>query len=478
MQRIIPLSLLTLAISACDSEGIDRENLVTTPQTVISVNGSNGDSPVVSEDDANTGDDASNGTDNDAQGDTDNTPTSNENDVNLFGGSGSSNGPTTTENDDNMTDGGGSSDTPVTTENDVNLFGGSGSSNGPTVNDDDAGSDDNDGAGIVGSFSTEAPTSGTTFVSTMSPIRSETGPLCLGPQTDALGNVIMNDNNCPQLQYHGQLKFGDFMLSTNAWNFCASSLPDWEQCVSVSDAGGAVKPRWDYDWGNESDVNGAVWLVKSYPEIIYGIKSPGEYSGTSLTDAKVQTGLPAKVSDLPYYKIDYTFSSEEYPTRSKPFNDTVLNGERNVAIESFFHELDSECSPGSLIRNGTTSNQRYEIMVWLDSGAERLPAGPNDYVTTETLDGIEYEIYTKPSDVEYIAFVSQSPQTSGSINWTTFIEWTRANAHRVNELFGRGSNTVRLRDDWCLANILLGTEIWWGNGYFQADEWTIHRTER
>ena len=30
-------------------------------------------------------------------------------------------------------------------------------------------------------------------------------------------------------------------------------------------------------------------------------------------------------------------------------------------------------------------------MVWLDSGAERLPAGPNDYVTTQTLDGTDYE---------------------------------------------------------------------------------------
>jgi hypothetical protein len=479
MQRIISLSLLTLAISACDSEGIDRENLGATPQTVITVDGSSNQSPGVSDDDTNVDSGSSAG--DDGQGSTDgssNTPTGGENDVNMFGGSGSSNGPTTGENDVNMFGGSGSSNGPTTNDDEVNMFGGSGSSNGPTVQDDDAGNNGDSATGSVGNFTTEAPTSGTTFVSTMSPIRSETGPLCLGPQTDALGNVIMNDRNCPQLQYHGQLKFGDFMLSTNAWNFCASSLPDWEQCVSVSDAGGDIKPRWDYDWGNESDVNGAVWLVKSYPEIIYGIKSPGEYSGTSLTDAKVQTGLPARVKDLPYYKIDYTFSSEEYPTRSKPFGNTILNGERNVAIESFFHELDADCSPESLIRNSSTSNQRYEIMVWLDSGAERLPAGPNDYVTTKTLDGVDYDIYTKPSDREYIAFVSKSPQPSGSINWTTFIEWTRDYAHRVNEEFGTGSNTVRLEDDWCLANILLGTEIWWGNGYFQADEWTIHRTER
>ena len=117
-------------------------------------------------------------------------------------------------------------------------------------------------------------------------------------------------------------------------------------------------------------------------------------------------------------------------------------------------------------------------MVWLDSGAERLPAAPSDFVTTQTLDGVEYDIYTKPSDPEYIAFVSKTPTSSGSINWTTFVEWTRANSHRVNEVFGQGFNTVPLEDDWCMANILLGTEIWWGNGFFQADEWTITRTVR
>ena len=117
-------------------------------------------------------------------------------------------------------------------------------------------------------------------------------------------------------------------------------------------------------------------------------------------------------------------------------------------------------------------------MVWLDRGAERLPAAPRDYVTSAELDGKMYDIYTKPSDEEYIAFVAQNPTTSGEINWTTFIEWTRTYSHRVNEVFGRGFDTVKLQDDWCMANILLGTEIWWGNGYFQADEWTIHRTVR
>ncbi len=463
MQKLLPLTIAAILLTGCDSEGIHRNNTTATS--------SQNDQPV-SSDQSGTDDSSSD------------SETGNENDINQFGGSGSSDGGTTGGNNDiNQFGGSGSSDGGTTGgNNDINQFGGSGSSDGGQndIQDDapdtvDSGSNDN--VTEDGSLSLSAPTTGTTFVSTMSPIRSQQTQYCISPARDENNEVIMN-GNCPVVQFHPNLKFGDFLLSTNAWNFCASSLPDWQQCISVGESSGNVIPRWDYNWGNESDVRGAVWLVKSYPEIIYGVKSPGEYSGSTLAETPAATGMPVRVDELPFYKIDYAFSSEEYPTRSKEFNGQTINGERNVAVESFFHELGGNCDVSTLIRNGTESNQRYEIMLWLDRGAERLPAAPGDFVTTVSLDGKSYDVYTKPSDEEYVAFVAQSPETSGEINWNTFIEWTRTYAHRVTEVFGQGANTVKLRDDWCMANILVGTEIWWGDGYFQADDWTIHRTEQ
>ena len=447
MLKLITAAAALTILVACDSEGIDR--------AVIA--GAEPDSGSVTPDDSQTPVTPVTGSDDDT---TDTADDSDDNAINSLGGSGPS-------------DGG---------ENSTNPLGGSGSSDGgnsAAISDETDVQDDQPQETVDASLSLTPPASGTTFVSTMSPIRSDNGPLCITPMKDANGDVMFNENgNCPLVDFHGNLAFGDFLLSTNAWNFCASSFPDWEQCVSVNESAGAVAPRWDYDWGEENQVNGQVWLVKSYPEIIYGIKSPGEFSGSTLAETPAETGLPAKVADLPFFEIDYAFSSEEFPTRGKELNGQTINGERNVAVEAFFHELSGECDVTSLIRNGTESNQRFEIMVWLDSGAERLPAAPSDFVTTQTLDGVEYDIYTKPSDPEYIAFVSKTPTSSGSINWTTFVEWTRANSHRVNEVFGQGFNTVPLEDDWCMANILLGTEIWWGNGFFQADEWTITRTVR
>ena len=504
------LGLLAIGLSACDSEGIDRPSaLLTNPQVTPSLDATGGNPAVDSESgdsesqptvSTQAGGDAQN--DNAPQNDPQNNDSnaqpivvpppvndsspSNDNDaeaddINLFGGSGSSDGG---QNSPEVNPGTSDDDA-----NDINMFGGSGSSDGGenspatpeqtdpvTDNTPDASNPTPPVNGEDTSISLQAPTTGTRFISTTSPVHHG-GPECSFPNKDENNNLIFNDN-CPTVSRAGNVAFGDFLLSNNTWNDCASAFKNWSQCISVDDSSGTVKARWDYDWGNETDVRGAVYLVKSYPEVIYGVKSPGEFSASSLAETVVATGMPAKVSDLPFYQISYTASSEEFPTRSKVLNGQTINGERNIAIESFFHELDGDCDVNTLVRNGMTSNQRFELMVWVDAGAERLPAAPNDYVTTTSIDGQQYDVYTKPSDREYIAFVATQSRNSADLNWNSFIEWSREYSHRVNEVFGRGSNTVEIQDDWCLANILLGTEIWWGNGFFQLDDYTIQRTER
>jgi len=112
-------------------------------------------------------------------------------------------------------------------------------------------------------------------------------------------------------------------------------------------------------------------------------------------------------------------------------------------------------------------------MVWLDAGAERLPAGPSDFVANLNIRGADYKVYTKGADPRYIAFVAQNPQTSGTIYWNDFTDWARENAHVVRERFGARSNSVRIQDSWCVANIIVGTEIFWGAGNLDLFDWTI-----
>jgi len=155
-------------------------------------------------------------------------------------------------------------------------------------------------------------------------------------------------------------------------------------------------------------------------------------------------------------------------------NGTTINGERNVAVESFFYNsVDGVCDDNTPVTRNGGSNHVYEIMVWLDSGAERLPAAPNDYVTDITLRGAPYGVYTKSSDPRYIAFVAKNPQTSGTIYWNDFVDWARINAHTVQQQFGANANSQKIEDSWCMANIIIGTEIFWGEGQFDLYEWTI-----
>jgi len=340
---------------------------------------------------------------------------------------------------------------------------GSGSSDGgqsatPPVNNGGSGGNSNGG-----SFSVSNPGS-VSRSSSLSPVTQNPSDSCL-----TLSDTL-NRN------YHGPIVAGDFILSTNAWNAGAANGYDWEQCIFANENGAAV--GWTYDWG--AGGGSGDFFVRSYPELIYGVKSQGEISAP-----KSVTGLPVRIDQMPFTSINYSISSSEFgPPRavdasnnSRFPNGTIISGERNIAVESFLHPSDASgnCPESVVQRSSGGSNHTFEIMVWLDSGAERLPAGPNDFVTNVTLDGAPYKVYTKNSDRKYIAFVAQNPQSSGTIVWSTFVEWAKLYAHRVQQEFGANTNAVQIQDDWCLANILVGTEIFWGAGNLNIIDWQINQ---
>lgn len=305
---------------------------------------------------------------------------------------------------------------------------------------------------IVGGCQT--PASGTTLVSSTGPVRStgnsyypDNGPQCVTP------------NN----QFNGPgLGFGDFLLSNNAWNGDKSTW-NWSQCISLTpNTGGSVAPSWAYDWGNEDDLQPGYqeWEVKSYPEILFGEKSNTEVSGSC-----TETGLPVKYSDMPDIDIAYSYRSTQTNNRVGDLGDEnnnpvpVTGGDRNIAVESFLH---ASCD----IKRGADSNREFELMVWLDHGAERLPSGSPPISTYTDASGGIYDVYVKgAADPGYIAYVARNEVTSGTLDWDAFFDDAKNNA---------GSYGIKaINEDWCLANILFGSEIWWGEGDFTLDQYQI-----
>lgn len=298
-----------------------------------------------------------------------------------------------------------------------------------------------------------APANGTTMVSTTGPVRST-------------GNAFYPDNGpqcvAPASQFNGPgLGFGDFLLLNNAWNGDKSSW-DWTQCISLSATnGGSVIPSWDYDWGDEDALQPGFqeWEVKSYPEVIYGVKSESVESAACET-----TGLPVPYGAMPSIDIDYSYRSTETNNRIGDFGDennypeTVTGGDRNIAIESFLH---SSCD----IQRGASSNIEFELMVWLEHGNERLPTGGAPVSVYTDSHGSKFDVYVKGDD--YIAYVAQNEVRNGTINWNEFFSHADSNASSY------GIKT--LDDDWCLANVIFGSEIWWGQGTFDLDYYQITR---
>ena len=89
-------------------------------------------------------------------------------------------------------------------------------------------------------------------------------------------------------------------------------------------------------------------------------------------------------------------------------------------------------------------------------------------MTTARIDGRDWDVHVNPSlGWGYVAFVAQSPFSSGQLNWNQFIDWT-LNSGPAFGVPGLARNT-------CMGAIELGTETFWGAGTFTIDRLNITR---
>lgn len=477
MLRIITAATALAVLVACDSEGIDRAT--NDPTNIQPASGS------VSQDDSQN-----NGQNNGQNDATAGNSGSNTSGGNTTGGTATAGGSTGSTGSTTSNTGSTGNSGTTTISDDA----GSATSDGgnTAIISDDAGSSSSDG-GIPADAASGSSDGGSGNTDTTT---STQGTDQGGRDTDAGsfasnnsgGNVIRTSSlassgqneACTALSNrddYSNIYIGDFILHNNAWRaFRAPAGYEWDQCI-YSNRNGALA-GWNWDWGPGTSSD---FYVRSYPELIFGVKDEFRKSGP-----QSETGLPVRLSQMPNIQIDYSYDGPQYgdaravdASQNPRFpNGSTISGERNVAIESFFYDADSagNCSEDIVTRAGG-SNHVYEVMVWLDAGAERLPAGASDFVADLTIRGDAYKVYTKGADPRYIAFVAQNPQTTGTIYWNDFTDWAKNNAHQVRELYGARSNSVQIQDDWCVANILVGTEIFWGAGNIDIFDWTITQSQ-
>jgi len=165
---------------------------------------------------------------------------------------------------------------------------------------------------------------------------------------------------------------------------------NWLQKIFVNeDNFGNVRPTWTYDWLGQFD--GQEIEVKSYPEVLYGPKL-----GTHISGSKEETGLPEFVRDLPEFTVEYAYTE-------------TGTAERNVALESFFHDscdIAGPCDP--------VDNRAYEMMIWVENPTIRTPG--KRALTGVMIDDRLWDVYIKPdSNKHYIAFTAHNSHPTGTM---------------------------------------------------------------
>jgi hypothetical protein len=235
----------------------------------------------------------------------------------------------------------------------------------------------------------------------------------------------------------------DILLSNNTWGSDKLRSDQWRQCIHASGTGGQARlpVGWSYDWLASTD--GEQSAVKAYPEVIYGNKH-----GIEISADKATTGLPERLDRLPQLTVEYAYRE----TGS-------ANREINVAAESFIHESCDIMGPG----NSAGDNRVYEMMVWVQAGDKYPYRQPLTMAVIQ--DQLWYVFADASRSTGYIAFVLAETQTSGSLDWNAFLDWTRQNAPLIG--------LKPFQPHWCIGAVEFGSEIWWGRGEFVLDRFAV-----
>ena len=243
------------------------------------------------------------------------------------------------------------------------------------------------------------------------------------------------------------IEYDQFIALNNDWNAPAANSDDWQQTVSVNRLqNGGAQVVFEYDWLTQNVVD--EFQVKSYPQVLYGNKLGAHVSGEP-----DEIGLPATVSELDEFKIEYSYQE-------------TGQAERNVAFESFFHTSCEITGP-----NFEVDNREYEMMVWIANPQIRTP-GSIRAESSVMIDNQLWDVWIKPQqDDKYIAFTAVNEVTSGTLNWNRFVEWTSSWSAANEPVYG----IKALDQSWCMAAIEFGVETWWGAARLQLDKLEITR---
>jgi hypothetical protein len=216
-----------------------------------------------------------------------------------------------------------------------------------------------------------------------------------------------------------QINFGEYLIENNTWNI-AQTKSQWTQTIFCDTIHGTMGWRWDFT-GEKDKPN--TFLIKTFPEIIYGRKPYDGYESTT-------SRLPAKLASA-QFKLEYDYSAKG-------------SGVYNTSTDLSF--TDSPISG--------PSNIRAKMMIWFDR--QDFPFFENEKLKQAEIGENQYQVFIDTTHTgpegkwAYIALLPEKFPLQGVLNFNDFFDY----------LLSEGA----LKPEWYLSSIEIGSEISSGKG--------------
>lgn len=252
-----------------------------------------------------------------------------------------------------------------------------------------------------------------------------------------------------------ELHTGVYSMQNNQWNSGSMFSNNFWSCIELK--GDKENPlyTWSYDYLDKT--KGVQDQVKGYMQVYYGKKEGATPSGGDNS----LTSFPLQVKDLKNIRVDYKFSEDGF-------------GERNVAIESFFHSGGCNVKHDENYDTVDPNYDNIEMMVWVGRPIVRRPG--NKYVGKFNIDGRDWHLWLNSVlSHTYLAFASEETIPEASLNWSEFVNFTRGwldnNSHKYRTKLGRTLD--KMTDEMCMPGVEMGTEVFWGKGNFELEKFEV-----
>jgi thioredoxin-related protein len=238
-----------------------------------------------------------------------------------------------------------------------------------------------------------------------------------------------SDNLVEKSGQWDQIKHGEYLVENNTWNVQVTKSK-WTETIFCDTLKG--KMGWKWDFSSERDTPNS-FLVKSFPEIIFGKKPYDNYKSTS-------SRLPIELTSNQFH-LEY-----EYIVNA--------NGVYNTTTDISFTDN----------KNPNSNNIRAKMMIWFDH--QNFPFFESEKLKQALIGGIKYEVFVDTAHIGpegkwvFIALLPDNFPSKGKLNLKDYFDYFLSDGV--------------LKSEWYLSSIEIGSEISSGKGEITFKKFLVH----